>query len=316
MSEPTRDLVIVGSGPAGCTAAIYAGRANLSPLLYEGFTAGGQPGGQLVTTTTVENFPAFPEPVEGFDLMARMRQQALAYGTEVLTEDVTGVDLSTRPFGVTGTATAVRTHALIVATGAVARRLALPGEDRLWGKGVSACATCDGGLPLFRDKVIAVVGGGDSSCEEALHLTHFASKVLMLVRRDVMRASQVMQDRVQGHAKIEVLWKTSPLELVGKELLEGVRVRDNDTQEERVIQASGLFYAVGHTPNTAFLKGQLDLDEAGYVRVQPGTTRTSVEGVFAAGDVQDHVYRQAVTAAGTGCMAALEAERWLQQQGR
>jgi len=315
MADAARRVVVVGSGPAGCTAAIYTARASLEPLLFEGFSLGGSPGGQLMMTTVVENYPGFPDPMDAPDLMMRMRQQAVNCGAEIVTEDVTEVDLSTRPFTVRGQQTTVETYALIVATGAVAKRLGLPGEDRLWGRGVSACAVCDGGMPIFRDKVIAVVGGGDTACEEALYLTHFASRVYILVRRDVMRASHIMQQRVRDSDKIEVLWKTSPLELMGEDMLTGVRVRDNDTSEERVVEVGGLFYAVGHTPNTTFLGDQVDLDETGYIRVTPGAARTSVEGVFAGGDVQDRVYRQAVTAAGSGCMAAIETERWLVSQG-
>ena len=313
--EALHQVVIVGSGPAGCTAAIYAARAERRPFMFEGFSTGGMPGGQLMTTTTVENFPGFPEPVNAPELMMRMKEQAKVYGATSVMEDVVGVDLSEPPFLVEGTQTKVRAHALIVATGAVARRLGLPGEDRLWGKGVSACAVCDGGLPIFRGRVLAVVGGGDTACEEALYLSRFAGKVRMLVRRDVLRASKIMQEAVEANDKIEVLWKTSPLELLGDDALEGVRVRDNDTGEERDLEFGGLFYAVGHKPNTEFLNGRLELDEHGYIATRCPTTRTSVEGVFAGGDVADPVYRQAVTAAGGGCKAAIEADRWLTEKG-
>ena len=313
--EPLHQVVIIGSGPAGCTAAIYASRAERQPFLFEGFSSGGMPGGQLMTTTGVENFPGFPEPVNGPELMMRMKEQAKAYGTTSVMEDVVGVDLSERPFLVEGTQTKARAQALIVATGAVARRLDLLGEDRLWTKGVSACAICDGGLPIYRDQVLAVVGGGDTACEEALYLTRFAKKVRMIVRRDVLRASKIMQEAVLANEKIEMLWKTSPIELLGDDALEAVRVRDNATGEERNIEFRGLFYAVGHKPNTDFLNGQLELDEIGYIVVRRPTTRTSVEGVFAGGDVADHVYRQAVTAAGGGCKAAMEADRWLTEKG-
>jgi thioredoxin reductase (NADPH) len=315
MAEDVRKVVVVGSGPAGCAAAIYTARARLSPLLFEGFSAGGIPGGQLMTTTRVENYPGFADAVEAADLMQAMRRQAVNCGTETVTEDVASVDLSARPFIVRGTQTAARCHALIVATGAVARRLDLPGEKQLWGRGVSACAVCDGGMPVFRNQTVAVVGGGDTACEEALYLTHFARKVLLLVRRGVLRASRAMQDRVLANPAIEIAWKTSPLEIMGDNAVTGVRVRDNETGAERVIEARGLFYAVGHEPNTAFLGGQVALDDSGYIRVEPGTPRTSVEGVFAAGDVQDRTYRQAVVAAGSGCMAALDAERWLVARG-
>ena len=314
MAEATRELIILGSGPAGLTAAIYAARAELKPFVYEGFIAGGLPGGQLVTTTDVENYPGFAAGVSGPALMEEMRKQAERFGAAFVTEDVSSVDLSARPFRVEGDKTSSLARALVIATGAVARRLDLPGEDRLWNKGVSACATCDGGLPIFRNQVLAVVGGGDSACEEALFLTRFASRVVVLVRRDELRASKIMQERVQKHERIDVQWLTSPLELLGEERLTGVRVRDNRTQEERVLEVGGLFYAVGHQPNTGFLRGQLDMDEQGYIITAPHSTRTPVEGVFAAGDVQDHVFRQAVTAAGTGCMAAIEAERWLSER--
>ena len=315
MDESLRKIVIIGSGPAGLTAAIYAARAQMEPLVFEGFSAGGMPGGQLMTTETVENFPGFPDGVNAPELMMSMKKQAARFGAEMVMEDVGAVELGGPPFLVEGSQTKVRAQALIVATGATARRLGLPGEGRLWGKGVSACAMCDGGLPVFRDQVVAVVGGGDTACEEALHLMRFASKVLILVRRDVMRASQTMRRSVAENAKIEVLWTTSPLELLGEEALSGVKTRDNVSGEERVLAVRGLFYAVGHEPNTGFLGGALDLDESGYVTVEPGSARTSVEGVFAGGDVVDRVFRQAITAAGGGCMAAIEAERWLAGRG-
>lgn len=314
MSEDVRKVVILGSGPAGLTAAIYASRAALKPLLYEGFSVGGLPGGQLVTTTEVENYPGFPEGIDGPALMQRMRAQAARFDTHIVTEDAKAADLAARPFLVEGDKTSTRAHALIIATGAVAKRLNLPGEDRFWNKGVSACATCDGGLPIFRGKKLAVVGGGDSACEEALFLTRFAGRVIMLVRRDVLRASKIMQTRVAKHEKIDVMWLTSPLEFLGDETLGGVRVRNNRSGDESVLEVAGLFYAVGHKPNTDFLDGQLGLDELSYIKTAPDSTQTSVEGVYAAGDVQDHVFRQAVTAAASGCMAAIEAERWLSKQ--
>ena len=315
MADSPRKVVIIGSGPAGCTAAIYTGRAELAPFMYEGFSAGGMPGGQLMTTTEVENFPGFPEPVSAPELMVNMRKQAVRCGTTIVTEDVRRVDLSDRPFAVQGSKTALQAQTIIISTGATARRLGLPGEDRLWGRGVSACAVCDGGLPVFRNKVVAVVGGGDTACQEALYLTRFVDKALMLVRRDVMRASTAMRSSVEASAKIDVLWQTSPVELLGEDTLTGVRVRDNATGEERDLELAGVFYGVGHQPNTDFLRGQLELDENGYISVKRGGCGTSVEGVFACGDVQDSVYRQAVTAAGSGCMAAIEAERWLAEKG-
>ena len=310
------NLVIIGSGPAAHTAAIYAGRAKLDPLVYEGMMAGGvAAGGQLTTTTEVENYPGFPEGIGGPELMVRMREQSLKCGARILTETVDKVDLRRRPFLVFSGAKSVETKSLIIATGATAKRMGIPGEERLWQKGISACAVCDGGLPIFRNKVLVVIGGGDTACEEALYLTKFAGKVIMLVRRDVLRASKAMQERVRvlSDKKIEVRWNTNPLEARGQQKLEAVRVKNNKTGEESILEAGGLFYAIGHQPNTAFLSGQLALDEVGYIKTVPGTTKTSVEGAFACGDVQDKVYRQAVTAAGSGCMAALEAERYLSE---
>lgn len=309
-------LIIIGSGPAGHTAAIYAGRAKLDPLMYEGmFAAGVVAGGQLTTTTEVENYPGFPKGVSGPALMDMMREQSLHCGARIKTETVDKVDLTKRPFKVFVGEEVVEAKAIIVATGATAKRMNLPGEDRLWQKGISACAVCDGALPLFRNKVLVVVGGGDSAVEEASYLTKFASKVVMLVRRDVLRASKVMQERALNHPKIEVMFNTVPVEVVGDKFLNGVVVQKTTPDAKRAtIEANGLFYAIGHVPNTGFLNGQLELDDAGYIKTKPGTTYTSVEGVFAAGDVQDKVYRQAITSAGTGCMAALEAERFLSEQ--
>lgn len=308
------NVVIIGSGPAAHTAAIYTGRASLRPLMFEGMMAGGvAAGGQLTTTTDVENFPGFPEGISGPDLMARMREQSVKCGAVIKTATVDKVDLKSRPLKVFAGQETVETRAVIISTGATAKRLNLPGEDHLWQKGISACAVCDGALPIFRNKILVVIGGGDTAAEEALYLTKYAGKVIMLVRRDVLRASKAMQERVFADAKIEVKWNTNAVETLGNQALTGVKVRNNKTGEEAVIEASGLFYAVGHQPNTAFLGGQLDLDETGYIKTVPGTSKTSVEGVFACGDVQDKVYRQAVTAAGTGCMAALEAERYLSE---
>lgn len=316
MTEETRKVTIIGSGPAGCTAAIYNARAQLNPFLFEGFSVGGMPGGQLMTTTDVENFPGFPDGVSAPELMARMRKQALRFGTQSVMEDVGEVDLSARPFLVKGSKTTIHSHAVIIATGAVARRLGLPGEKEYWGKGVSACAVCDGGLPIFRGQPLAVIGGGDSACEEALYLTHFAARVFMLVRRDEMRASKTLQNTVNKNPKIEIMWLTSPLEFVGEEgAMTGIRTRNNDTGKEGVLEVKGAFYAVGHTPNTGFLGGQVEMDAKGYIVVAHGKCGTSVEGVFASGDVQDPIYRQAVSAAGSGCVAAIEAERWLLAEG-
>ncbi|WP_448563400.1 thioredoxin-disulfide reductase [Trichothermofontia sp.] len=317
MSRPAvENLVIIGSGPAGYTAAIYAGRANLRPLVFEGFQAGGIPGGQLMTTTEVENFPGFPEGITGPELMQRTKAQAVRWGAELITEDVTAVDLSQRPFGVRSAEREVRANSLIIATGATAKRLGLPSEETYWNRGISACAICDGASPIFKGVDLVVIGGGDTAAEEAIYLTKYGSHVHLLVRRDRMRASKAMQDRVLNHPKITVHWHTEAVDVAGNgERLQRVKVRNNQTGEVTEIEAGGLFYAIGHTPNTAIFKGQIDLDEVGYIKVQPGSVATSVPGVFAAGDVQDHEFRQAVTAAGTGCMAALLAERWLSEQG-
>lgn len=306
------NLVIIGSGPAGYTAAIYAARANLKPVMFEGFQAGGIPGGQLMTTTEVENFPGFPEGITGPKLMERMKAQAERWGTECHTEDVVAVDLSQRPFTIRSAEREVKAHSLIIATGATAKRLGLPSEGEFWSNGISACAICDGATPIFKNEELAVVGGGDSAAEEAVYLTKYGSHVHLLVRRDEMRASKAMQDRVFKNPKITVHWQTEPVDVFGTDSrLAGLKIRNTKTGEESELSVRGLFYAIGHSPNTALFKGQLALDAVGYVVVKPGTVETSVEGVYAAGDVQDHEYRQAVTAAGTGCMAALSAERWL-----
>ncbi len=316
MSDRVENVVIVGSGPAGHTAAIYAARARLEPLMFEGFMAGGvAPGGQLTTTTDVENYPGFPHGIDGQQLMAEMRQQSLNCGARIETKTVERVDLGTRPFQVFTDGEPVQARTLIVATGATAKRMGVPGEERLWTKGISACAVCDGGLPIFRDQHLVVIGGGDTACEEATYLSKFGSRVSMLVRRDEMRASKVMQERVIANNKIEVVWQTLLEEALGKESLDGVRVREKTSGEERVLAARGLFYAIGHVPNTEFLGGQVELDDTGYIVTRGQSMVTNVEGVYACGDVQDKVYRQAVTAAGTGCMAALEAERWLAERG-
>ena len=310
-----RKVIIIGSGPAGHTAAIYTGRAMLEPLMLEGNMAGGvAAGGQLTTTTDVENFPGFPNGVDGIELMMNMRDQSINSGTEIVTETVASVDLSVRPFKIVQDYKGVEYEAdtIIIATGATAKRMGLPGEQEYWTKGVSACAVCDGGLPIFRDKPLVVIGGGDSACEEATYLTKYASKVHMLVRRDEFRASKTMGDRAKKNEKIEIHWNTEAQEICGDDnLMTHVRIKNNQTGEESEIQAGGLFYAIGHKPNTDFLGGQLKLDDNGYIITEPGTANTSVEGVFACGDVQDHKWRQAVTAAGSGCMAALSAEHYL-----
>lgn len=302
------NLIIIGSGPAGYTAGLYASRANLDPLLFEG----SQRGGQLMITTDVENYPGFPDGIMGPDLMENFRKQTERFGTRLMTSDVTRVDFSQRPFGVWEGTVEYRANAIIVATGASAQWLGIPGEERLTGRGVSACATCDGFF--FRDKELVVVGGGDTAMEEALFLTKFASKVTVVHRRDEFRASRIMADRVLAHPKVEVLWNTSVTEVLGEDSVTGVTLTDTGTGETRTFATDGVFVAIGHKPNTGIFAGQLALDETGYVVVDDRTTATSVEGVFAAGDVADHVYRQAITAAGTGCQAAIDAERWLAEQ--
>jgi thioredoxin reductase (NADPH) len=310
------NLVIIGSGPAGYTAAIYAGRANLRPLMFEGFQTGGIPGGQLMTTTEVENFPGFPDGVTGPELMERMKAQSVRWGAVLVTEDVTHVDLGQRPFVIKSATHEVKAHSIIIATGAVAKRLGLPGETEYWNNGISACAICDGAVPMFKDVPLVIIGGGDTAAEEAMFLTKYGSTVHMLVRGDKMRASKAMQDRVIAHPKIQLHWNTQATEVFGASgRMTGVKLRNTHTGEASELAAKGLFYAIGHSPNTDLFKGQIDLDETGYIKTPGHTVATNVEGVYAAGDVQDHEYRQAVTAAGTGCAAALLAERWLSEKG-
>jgi thioredoxin reductase (NADPH) len=308
-------VIIIGSGPAGHTAAIYTARANLRPLMFEGFSAGGVPGGQLMITTDVENYPGFPQGVTGPELMEALRKQSERFGTRIITEDVEKVELAGRPFTVTAGGTEHVTQALIVATGASAKYLGLPSEKRLMNRGVSACATCDGALPIFRSKELIVVGGGDTAMEEANYLTRFASKVSIVHRREEFRASKIMLARSKKNAKIAFMTSTVIEEVLGTDHVSGVRLRNVRTNEVLERPVAGVFVAIGHRPNTSLFAGKLELDEAGYVRAKGKSTHTSVEGVFAAGDVQDHVYRQAVTAAGSGCQAAIDAERWLEAQG-
>jgi thioredoxin reductase (NADPH) len=308
------NVVIIGSGPAAHTAAIYAARAELKPVLFEGFLAGGiAAGGQLTTTTDVENFPGFPDGIGGPELTERFRAQSVRFGTVIHTETVTKVDLSKRPFRYATDERDGEAKAIIIATGATAKRDDVPGtrDDELWQKGVSACAVCDGALPMFRGKPLFVVGGGDSAMEEGTFLTKFASKVFVVHRRDELRASKIMQDRARANPKIELLLSHKVVKVSGGDGVASVRVQDLKSGAEREMDAAGLFFAIGHVPNSAFLGGQVACDEQGYILTKPGTTQTNVAGVFAAGDVQDKKYRQAITAAGTGCMAALEAEHFL-----
>jgi len=320
-SSDVRDVIIVGSGPAGLTAAIYTARASLAPLVIEGepSSTSDQPGGQLMLTTEVENFPGFPEGIMGPELMMRFREQALRFGADIRTEKVSRLDLSSRPFGVwVGDPDApeptYRSRALIISTGAQSLMLGLENEARLVGHGVSTCATCDGFF--FRDQTIAVVGGGDSAVEEATFLTKFASKVVLLVRRDQLRASKIMQERAFANPKIEIRWNTVVKEINGDTKLDHLVVEDVVTGERSRLDATGLFIAIGHKPATDLVKGQLELEDNGYLVTGRwgGASTTSVEGVFACGDVQDHTYRQAITAAGSGCQAAIDAERWLEAQ--
>ncbi len=313
-------VVIIGSGPAGWTAAIYAARAALDPLVYEGMpTQQMIPGGQLMFTTEVENYPGFPEGVDGKDMMKLFRDQAARFGTRIVTDDIAKCDFSRQPFVLHDSeGNEILTHSVIVATGAKARWLGIANEERLAqsGGGVSACAVCDGALPAFRDQPLVVIGGGDTAMEEALYLTKFASKVTIVHRRHELRASRVMQDRVLGNPKIEVAWNSVATEVYGDMVISGVQLTDTKTGETRDVECKGMFVAIGHEPNTAFFDGQLDIDEAGYLLVKdPLRTTTNIEGVFAAGDVSDQIYRQAITAAGMGCRAAIDAERWLGAQG-
>jgi len=333
-------VVVVGSGPAGWTAAIYAARANLSPLMFPGRAAGSLvPGGQLMLTTEVENYPGFPHGIQGPQMMQEFAKQALRFGTRVVGEEgvkgeadlnkdfplyasfqnVESVDLKSRPFTIKGDAGfEVKAHSVIIATGAKANWLGLENEMRLatTGGGVSACAVCDGALPVFRGAELGVVGGGDSAVEEATYLTKFASKVYLYVRRDELRASKIMADRAMENPKIEIVWNTTVVDVLGAEKITGVRLKNEKTNEEREQKLGGLFLAIGHTPITSFLNGQLDLDEKGYIKLADTYRSTSnIEGVFVGGDVADSVYRQAITAAGMGCKAAIDAERWLATQG-
>jgi thioredoxin reductase (NADPH) len=307
-SIEVRKVIVIGSGPAGFTAALYAARANLEPLVLKGLEAGGQ----LMLTTDVENYPGFADGILGPELMDQMEKQAARFGAEILPVHVTAVDLSDRPFGVWAGDQEWRAETIIVSTGATARWLGVPGEEQLRGRGVSACATCDGFF--FRDRELVVVGGGDSAMEEATFLTKFASKVTIVHRRDEFRASKIMQERALSNPKIGVAWNTEVTEILGDGAVQGVRLRDTVSGEERELATDGVFMAIGHTPNTQLFRDRLELDDDGYVVVREPRTHTSIPGVFAAGDVTDRIYRQAVTAAGQGCKAAIDAERFLEER--
>lgn len=312
----TQKVVIIGSGPAAYTAAIYAARANLSPVVFEGFYSG-PAGGQLMTTTDVENYPGFPSGILGPELMDNFRTQAEKFGTVFYREDVNSLILQNHPFVVQGAKVAVETLSIIIATGATAKRLDIPGtrDGEFWQKGVTACAICDGAAPLFRNKDLYVIGGGDSAIEEAVFLTKFGSKVYIVHRRGQFRASKIMADRALNHPKIEVIWDHEVIQVEGDQIVRSLTLENVKTKEKQTRPAAGVFFAIGHQPNTDFMQGQVLLELNGYIHVTPGSTETNIPGVFAAGDVQDHVYRQAITAAGSGCMAALDVERWLSSKG-
>ena len=309
----TENVVIIGSGPAGYTAGIYAARANLQPLLVTGFNSGGIPGGQLMTTTFVENYPGFPDGVLGPELMDLMKAQAERWGTNFYESDVVSINTNSRPFELKTLDGSIKANSIIIATGASANRLGVINEDKFWSKGISACAICDGATPQFRDEELAVIGGGDSACEEAAYLTKYGSKVHLIVRSEKLRASAAMIDRVKANPKIEIHWNTKVEKANGNDWLEKIETI-NLQKHKGEINIKGLFYAIGHTPNTKFLDDKIDLDKKGYIACKPGRPETSVEGIFAAGDVVDSEWRQGVTAAGTGCMAALAAERWLAEK--
>ena len=308
------NLVIVGSGPAGYTAAIYAARANLSPVVITGFQDGGIPGGQLMTTTHVENFPGFPDGILGPELMDRIKAQAVRWGTRLVEADADAIDLSQRPFRIQADGQTIQAHAVILATGASANRLGLPSEQHFWNAGISACAICDGATPQFRDVELAVVGGGDSACEEAVYLTKYASRVHLIVRSDKLRASKAMADRVLANAKIQVHWNRQVADCSGGDWLEAIQLKDTSGGPSEELAVRGMFYAIGHTPNTRLVRNQLSTDAKGYLITEPGRPETSVEGVYASGDVADAEWRQGITAAGSGCQAALAAERWLTEK--
>lgn len=312
MSQDNYDVIIIGSGPAGYCSGLYSGRANRKVLLFEGSMDDGlYPGGQLTITSDIENYLGFPEGINGFDLTEKFKQQAEKFGVTCIQKTVTKIDTSSTPFLVYQGENVYFTRSIVIATGATARRLGIPKEERFWHHGISACAVCDGALPLFRNKPLFVVGGGDTAMEEASFLSKYGSKVYLVHRRDSFRASKIMVDRVLNNPKIEVIWNSVVVDASGEKNLDKLLIRNLVSEEEKWLDANGLFYAIGHTPNTKFLENKLNLDEDGYVLTKPGTTHTNIPGVFACGDVQDKKYRQAITAAGSGCMAAIDVEHWL-----
>jgi len=306
------NVIIIGSGPAAYTAAIYLARANLKPLLLEGkYEDNIMPGGLLITTKKVENFPGFPDGIDGFKLMDNLQQQSINFGTEIKTEYVTEIKKENKTFIVkTDNKNEYKSKSILISTGSTPRKLNVPGYDKLWHKGVSTCAVCDGALPIFKNKVIAVVGGGDSACEDALHLTNYASKVVLIHRRDSLRASKILQNRVLEHPKIDVFWNSEVTEIHGTKQVNKVTLLNNKTNTKSLLNVNGVFVAIGHTPNSSFCKNIISCDEDGYIKTNKELS-TNIKGIWAAGDVQDKKYRQAITAAGTGCQAALEIERWL-----
>ncbi len=306
-----KQVVIIGSGPAAWTAALYAARAELKPVVFTGVNRGGQRGGQLTTTFEVENYPGFPLGVTGPELIRLMEEQARRFNVVVFEEDVIEIDASNFPFIVKGTNNSLLTLSIILATGAYAKKMDVPGNKEFWNKGISACAVCDGALPFFRNQPLAVIGGGDSACEEAHFLTKYASQVYLIVRRDQFRASKIMQERVREHPKIKIIFNHTLEQAMGSLALEAIEIKDVNTGVKETLSVRGLFYAIGHQPNTEIVRGIIDLDKVGYAKVKTGTTHTSFPGIFAAGDVSDKRYRQAITAAGMGCMAALDSEKWL-----
>lgn len=306
------DVCIIGSGPAAHTAAIYTARANLVTVLFEG-SFNIYPGGQLTKTTDVENFPGFPDGILGYELCENFRKQSEKYGTIIIQETVEKIDTISRPFKIFSQTYQVEAKSIIIATGATAKTMSFDGSDTFWNRGISACAVCDGALPIFRNKPIAVIGGGDTAMEEALFLSKYGSKVYLIHRRDIFRASKIMQERVFNNEKIEIVWDSEVISARGSNFLESILLRNNKNGEEKIIEVSGLFYGIGHEPSTKFLNGQLELDENGYIITKPDSTETSVKGVFAAGDVKDKKWKQAITAAGSGCMAGLEVIRYLEE---